>query len=82
MFDCFVVRVVYCSIVYLFAVESTDCGCVHWLSAAGYIQEHTDPHVALTVVYLQYIRNKLEFDQQKYVHTYLSNLWHVLCMQN
>ena len=44
------------------------------LPAGGYIQAHTDPHVVLTVVYLQYTRNELDFNQQKYVHTYLSNL--------
>ena len=44
------------------------------LSAASYIQPHTYPYAVLTVVYLQYMRNELEFDQQKYVHTYLSNL--------
>ena len=53
------------------------CHCIAYgstvclLSAVGYIQAHTDPHVVLTVVYLQYMRNELEFHQKKYVHTYV-----------
>ena len=54
----------------LFAVELTDCGCVHCLLLATYIQAHTDPHAVLTVVYLQHMTNKLDFDQVcTYVHT-------------
>ena len=41
------------------------------LSAVVCIQAHTDPHAALTVVYLQYMRKELEFHQQKHVHTYI-----------
>ena len=65
------VYAVYSLIVCLFAVESPDCGCFpsgcKSLSAVGYIQAHTDPHAVLTVVYLQYIRNKLRFEVRTYI---------------